>query len=142
MSWTCSNQTHRGPELPEAWEVYQFKSPHSRPCVPKYSLWEAAFSPRDASPVGKSTVNYDTNFAACRSCGRGSEFELPSLSQRVLPEFCTSKDAAASARLDTRVVYHPIASLRNDLRLFQLAAKPMSKSCAMTRQGRWTPGTG
>ena len=38
------------PRAWEAWEVYQFKSPHSRPCVPKYSLWEAAFSPKNASP--------------------------------------------------------------------------------------------
>jgi hypothetical protein len=33
-------------------------------------------------------------------------------SLRVLPEFCTNKDAAASARLDARVVYHPIAFLK------------------------------
>ena len=46
-------------------------------------------------------------------------------SQRVLPEFCTNKDAAASARLDARVVYHLIAFLEERSPALSARCQPM-----------------
>jgi hypothetical protein len=64
------------------------------------------------------------------------------VSQRVLPEFCTNKDAAASARLDARAVYHPIAFLKERSPALSARCEANEKSCAMTRQGPWTLGIG
>jgi len=59
-----------------------------------------------------------------------------------LDEFCTNKDAAASARLDARVVYHPIAFLKERSPALSARYQANEKSCAMTRQVPWTPGIG
>jgi hypothetical protein len=59
-----------------------------------------------------------------------------------LEEFCANKDAAASARLDARVVYDPIAFLKERSPALSARCRANEKSCAMTRQGPWTPGTG
>jgi hypothetical protein len=100
------------PQAWEAWEVYQFKKPTFGAMCSKIFVVGGRVLPKERISVGESTVNYDTNFAACRSGGRGRSSGRLHASQRVLPEFCTNKDAAASARLDARVVYHPIAFLK------------------------------
>jgi len=57
-------------------------------------------------------------------------------------QFCTHKDAAASARLDARVGYHPIAYLKERSPALSARCQANEKSCAMSRQGPWTPGIG